>query len=199
MIIIGLTGSIGMGKSTATGFFSEEGIPVHSADDAVHAIYTQVPVIKKIHTSFPGIVEDGTINCRKLAEIVFHIPEALEKLEAIIHPYVREAESFFLQKACQQEHRIVLFDIPLLYETGAHSRVDYVVTVSVPYNIQRERVLSRAGMTEEMFSAILSRQMRDEEKRKRADFVIDADKDLSTLHKDVRSVIAKLLTFKRIL
>lgn len=194
MIILGLTGSVGMGKSTASDFFSDAGIPVYSADNAVHEIYCRRPVITEIETAFPGITENGIINRRRLADIVFHDRKELDRLEAIVHPYVYKMKSAFLQQGYQLGHHIVVVDIPLLYETNvAWLQVDYVAVVSVPYEIQRERVLRRDGMTDEIFSAILSRQMSDEEKRRRADFIIDADKDFKALNVAVHSVIEELL------
>jgi dephospho-CoA kinase len=193
MIVLGLTGSVGMGKSTTARFFAEEGIPVYSADAVVHTLYHQKPVVSEIEAVFPEVVENAAINHEKLAAMVFGRPEALRRLEAIVHPHVRKAETEFLHRACKQGHRIAVLDIPLLYETGGQARVDRVVVVSAPSAIQRKRVLSRSGMTEKKFAAILARQMPDEEKRRHADFIIDTGKDLDALHEDVRSVIRRLL------
>lgn len=193
MIILGLTGSIGMGKSTVARLFAEAGIPVYSADDAVHMLYRQKPVIREIAAIFPAVVENDVIDHKKLAATVFGKPELLHKLEAIIHPRVRRLEAEFLQKVQQNGHEVAVLDIPLLYETDSQSRVDRVVVVSAPFEIQRERVLKRPDMTEEKFAAILARQMPDKEKRKRADFIIDTTKSLNTVREKVSTIIKALL------
>lgn len=193
MIILGLTGSIGMGKSTVARLFAEAGIPVYSADDAVHMLYRQKPVIREIAAVFPAVIENGVINHKKLAATVFAKPEFLHKLEAIIHPRVRKLEAEFLQQVQQNGHKVAVLDIPLLYETNSHARVDRVVVVSAPFEIQRERVLKRPDMTEEKFAAILARQMPDKEKRKRADFIIDTTKNLNTVCENVNTIIKALL------
>jgi len=193
MIVLGLTGSVGMGKSTTARFFAEEGMPVYSADAVVHALYHQKPVVSEIEAVFPEVVENAAVNHEKLAAVVFGRPEALRRLETIVHPHVRKAETEFLHQACKQGYRIAILDTPLLYEAGGQARVDRVVVVSAPSAIQRERVLSRSGMTEKKFAAILARQMPDEEKRRHADFIIDTGKSLDAVHEDVRSVIRTLL------
>lgn len=193
MIILGLTGSIGMGKSTTAGFFADAGIPVYSADDVVRGLYRQTDVIKEIARVFPGVVDHASVDHEKLAKAVFGNPAALHKLEAIVHPRVHEAEAQFLHKARQQGHKLAVLDIPLLYETGGQSRVDYVAVVSAPPSVQRSRVLGRPGMTEERLCAILARQMTDEEKRQRADFIIDTHKSLDLVREDVHTLIQKLM------
>ncbi|MBK0019849.1 dephospho-CoA kinase [Brucella pseudogrignonensis] len=191
MIILGLTGSIGMGKTTAANMFADNGVPVYSADDAVHQLYSgrAAPLIE---AAFPGAVVDGTVDRTKLSSAVLGKPEALKKLESIIHPLVHEEEAAFLARARADGADIALIDIPLLFETGGQSRVDKVAVVSAPADIQRERVLSRAGMTEAKFEAILARQMPDAEKRARADFVIDSSGDFEETRAQIKAIIAEL-------
>lgn len=191
MIILGLTGSIGMGKTTAANMFADNGVPVYSADDAVHQLYSgrAAPLIE---AAFPGTVVDGTFDRTKLSSAVLGKPEALKKLESIIHPLVHEEEAAFLARARADGADIALIDIPLLFETGGQSRVDKVAVVSAPADIQRERVLSRAGMTEAKFEAILARQMPDVDKRARADFVIDSSGDFDETRAQIKAIIAEL-------
>ncbi|MBC2883957.1 dephospho-CoA kinase [Ochrobactrum sp. CM-21-5] len=191
MIILGLTGSIGMGKTTAAKMFAEAGVPVYSADDAVHRLYSgrAAPLIE---AAFPGTVENGTVDREKLSAAVIGKPEALKKLEAIVHPLVREDEEGFLREAKKNGAAIALVDIPLLFETDGDARVDRVVVVSAPADIQRRRVLSRAGMSEEKLDAILARQTPDAEKRARADFVIDTSGSFDELRHQISAIIAKL-------
>jgi len=191
MIILGLSGSIGMGKTTAANMFADNGVPVYSADDAVHQLYSgrAAPLIE---AAFPGTVVDGTVDRTKLSSAVLGKPEALKKLESIIHPLVHEEEAAFLARARADGADIALIDIPLLFETGGQSRVDKVAVVSAPADIQRERVLSRAGMTEAKFEAILARQMPDVDKRARADFVIDSSGDFDETRAQIKAIIAEL-------
>jgi len=191
MIILGLTGSIGMGKTTASNMFAEAGIPVYSADDAVHRLYSgrAAPLIE---AAFPGTVTNGTVDREKLSATVIGKPDALKKLEAIVHPLVREEEEAFLRKAEAQGSAIALVDIPLLFETGGEKRVDRIVVVSAPADIQRVRVLARPGMTEEKLDAILARQIPDAEKRARADFVLDTSGSFDNLRQQITAVIEKL-------
>src|SRR5689334_5276718 len=172
MFILGLTGSLGMGKSTTTKFFAEEGVPVHDADAAVHALYEgeAAPLIEK---AFPGTTAAGKVDRDKLAQRVLNDATAIAKLEAIVHPLVRLAEKRFLAEAERAGAAVAVLDIPLLFETGADKRCDAVVVVSAPAEAQRARVFERPGMTEQKFAAILAKQMPDAEKRKRADFVVD--------------------------
>ncbi|MEJ5901297.1 dephospho-CoA kinase [Ochrobactrum teleogrylli] len=191
MIILGLTGSIGMGKTTASNMFAEAGIPVYSADDAVHRLYSgrAAPLIE---AAFPGTVTNGTVDREKLSATVIGKPDALKKLEAIVHPLVREEEEAFLREAEAQGSAIALVDIPLLFETGGEKRVDRIVVVSAPADIQRVRVLARPGMTEEKLDAILARQIPDAEKRARADFVLDTSGSFDNLRQQITAVIEKL-------
>ncbi len=163
MIRIGLTGSIGMGKSTTAKMFAAEGVPVHDADATVHALYSgrAAPLIE---AAFPGTVSDGKVDRTLLSQHVLGKPEAMKKLEAIVHPLVREEEQLFLQRARADHRRIVMLDIPLLFETGGEARVDVVVVVTADAEVQRDRVLARPGMSEDRFEAILAKQMPDAEK-----------------------------------
>ena len=191
MIILGLTGSIGMGKTTASNMFAEAGVPVYSADDAVHQLYSgrAAPLIEAV---FPGTVANGTVDREKLSAAVIGKPDALKKLESIVHPLVREEEEAFLREAEAQGSAIALVDIPLLFETGGEKRVDRIVVVSAPADIQRARVLARPGMTEEKLDAILARQTPDAEKRARADFVLDTSGSFDNLRQQITTVIQKL-------
>jgi len=172
MIVIGLTGSIGMGKSTAAQMFARRGVPVHDADAAVHALYrgAAVPLIE---AAFPGVTGEGAVDRAALSKKVIGRPEAFAVLEAIVHPLVRAAETRFRDSARQAGKRVCMVDVPLLLETGGDRRVDIVLVVTADAEIQRQRVLSRSGMTEERFEAILDKQMPDAEKRQRAHFLID--------------------------
>ncbi len=191
MIIIGLTGSIGMGKSTVAAMFADAGIPVHDADKTVHRLYSgrAVPLIE---ATFPGTTANGTVDRQKLAAAVLGDAAALKRLEAIVHPLVREDEQAFLKIASESGAALAILDIPLLFETGGGSRVDKTVVVSAPPDAQRERVLARPGMTAEKFAAILSKQMPDAEKRARADFVIDTGGTLEETRRQVGEIIAAL-------
>lgn len=191
MIIIGLTGSIGMGKSTVAAMFADAGIPVHDADKTVHRLYSgrAVPLIE---AAFPGTTANGTVDRQKLAVAVLGDAAALKRLEAIVHPLVREDEQAFLKTASESGAALAILDIPLLFETGGGSRVDKTVVVSAPPDAQRERVLARPGMTPEKFAAILSKQMPDAEKRARADFVIDTGGTLEETRRQVGEIIAAL-------
>ena len=169
---LGLTGSIGMGKSTTADMFRELGVPVHDADAAVHDIYSNEGV-EPVEAAFPGVAVEGRIDRTRLGPRVLNDGPAMKRLEAIVHPLVRAREAAFLERARRDGATVAVLDIPLLYETGADGRVDAIVVVSAPESVQRARVLSRPGMTEDKFSAILSRQIADSEKRRRADFIIE--------------------------
>lgn len=188
---LGLTGSIGMGKSTTAGLFRELGVPVHDADAAVHAIYADEGVAP-VEAAFPGVTVDGRIDRVRLGARVLHDAEAMKRLEAIVHPLVREREQRFLEGARLDEAPLAVLDIPLLYETGAEERVEAVVVVSAPEAVQRARVLARPGMTEEKFRAILDKQMPDSEKRRRADYIIDTGSSIEATRKDVAALVRRL-------
>jgi dephospho-CoA kinase len=191
MIRIALTGSIGMGKSTVAKMFEQCGVPVFDADAVVREL--QSPgggLVDKIGELFPGCVRCGTLDRDCLAQIVLSDRAKLAELEAIVHPAVREAREAFV--AAHRDSAALVFEIPLLFETGGDTEFDKVVVVSAPANIQRERVLARQGMTEAKLASILERQTPDEEKRKRADLVVDTGTDLSTTERQVREILACL-------
>lgn len=173
MVILGLTGSIGMGKSTAAGAFRRMGVPVHDADAAVHRLLAKggaaVPEVGRL---FPQALCDDAIDRQRLASLVFGRPKELARLEAVLHPLVRQAALDFLRAQARRRCPLVVLDIPLLFETGGETLCDAVVVVSAPARVQRSRVLGRPGMTPERFDSILAKQMPDREKRRRADFVV---------------------------
>jgi dephospho-CoA kinase len=191
MIIIGLTGSIGMGKSTTAAMFAKHGIPIHDADAVVHELYASeaVPVVEK---KFPGVAHDGVIDREKLGAMVLGRPEALKTLEAIVHPLVREREEKFLQDARRAGEDFAVLEIPLLFETGADERCDVVVVVTSPPDIQRERVLKRQGMTSQKWQSILSKQMPDSEKRQKSDFLVETHLGIDHAQMQVNDILATL-------
>jgi len=191
MQVVGLTGSLGMGKSTTADFFAEEGVPVHDADAVVHRLYAG-EAASVIEAAFPGTTVDGRVDRVRLAEHVVGKPEALARLEAIIHPLVRREEEHFLSDARASGATIAVLDIPLLFETGADSRCDAVVVVSAPVEIQRKRALGRRGMTAEKLDALLAKQMSDEEKRRRADFIVDSSQGFDFARAQVRAILRTL-------
>ncbi len=194
MIIVGLTGSIGMGKSTTSAMFQAEGVPVYDADAAVHALYAKGgAAVAPVEAAFPGVVVDGAIDRAKLSAQVVGKPEALKRLEAVVHPLVGESRKVFFEAAAAVNAPLVILDIPLLFETGGERNVAAVIVVSAPEAVQRERVMARADMTAEKLDAILARQLPDAEKRVRADIVIDTSKGLDSAREQVRAAIAKLL------
>lgn len=192
MRIIGLTGSIGMGKSTTMQMFAELGVPVYDADAAVHAIYSgeAVPVVE---AAFPGTTAGGKVDRQKLSERVLGNPEALKTLETIVHPMLGKHRAQFLETAEKSGAPVAVLDVPLLYETGGEKRVDTVVVVSAPADIQLARVLARENMTPEKLDAILARQMPDAEKRKRADFVVDTSSGLDPVRLRLRDILAEVV------
>ncbi len=191
MIVLGLTGSIGMGKSTTARMFAEAGVPVHDSDEAVHRLYAgkAAPLVE---AAFPGVITNGAIDRKLLAGQVLGNPEALRKLEAIVHPLVRADAEVFLAHHRAKDTPLVVLDIPLLFETGGRSRVDRIVVVTAPAETQRQRVLARPGMTEEKFNDILKTQMPDARKREQADFVIDTGEGMEAARSAVRRIIAQL-------
>jgi len=189
--ILGLTGSIGMGKSTVAQMFEELGVPVFDADAEVHRL--QGPggaLLPAIETAFPGTTNEGGVDRQRLGAAVFGDRDALQRLEAIVHPAVAEKRSEFLRANASKP--LIIFDIPLLFEKGAAEQVDAVAVVSAPSDAQRERVLSRPGMTEEKFAQILSLQVPDQEKRARADFVIDTGASLAQTRASVEQLARQL-------
>lgn len=188
MLILGLTGSAAMGKSTASKMFAARGVPVFDADRTVHALYAgaAVPVVE---AAFPGTTADGGVDRDRLRDRVLGDEAAMVKLEALIHPLVKREEEAFLSAARDLGRRIVLLDIPLLFETGAEGEVDIVIVVSAPAEVQRQRMLKRPGMTPERLAAMLARQMPDTEKRRRAHFVIDTAGSLDETRGQVGSIL----------
>ena len=187
MFVIGLTGSIAMGKSTTARLFGDEGVPVHDADAAVHKLY-EGRAAGLIERAFPGATKDGKVDRAALGQRVLGDAPALQRLEAIVHPLVREAEQKFLQEAAANGAPVVVLDIPLLFETGGESRVDATVVVSAPHEMQRARVLER-GVSLERLEALLARQMPDAEKRRRADFVVDSAHGVEHARDQVRKIL----------
>ncbi len=198
MIIIGLTGSIGMGKTAVAAMFADLGAIVHGADDEVRRLLQKggegAKAVEKLFPpeDFPQIYEEGHINRTALGALVFADEILRENLENALHPLVREERKEFLERNKNRRSKIVVFDIPLLFETGAEEECDITIVVSAPENIQRERVLARPSMTEEKFRAILARQMPDAEKRSKADYVIDTGLSLEETQAQVVAVLQKL-------
>jgi dephospho-CoA kinase len=189
MFIIGLTGSLGMGKSTTARLFAEEGVPVHDADAVVHRLY-EGEAVREIEAAFPGTIAGGKVDRAKLAARVLDDAAALARLEAIVHPLVRAAEERLIAETAERGEEVVVLDIPLLLETGGDARVDAVVVVTAPAEVQRQRVLERPGMTLAKLDAILARQIPDAEKRRRADFVVDTSQGLEAARAQVREILA---------
>lgn len=194
MKIIGLTGSIGMGKSTTAQMFADLGCPVFDADAAVHDLYAKggkaVPLIRAV---FPDAITDGAVNRKRLGDHMRADPLNLKTLESFVHPWVGEMRAQFLEQAKTDGVKAVVFDIPILFETGGDKHVDATVVVTAPAAIQRTRVMAREGMTEGLFQMILSKQMPDAEKRNRADYIIHTDKGLDAALEQVKIVLADIL------
>ncbi|HVY87040.1 MAG TPA: dephospho-CoA kinase [Caulobacterales bacterium] len=193
MIVVGLTGSIGMGKSTVAKMFAEEGAPVFDADAAVHQLYAPGgAAVAPVEAAFPGVTRDGAIDREALSKRVIGDAEAIKRLEAIVHPLVGQAQAQFMQRAREAQAPVVVLDIPLLFEGGRRNPVDKSVVVSAPHEQQRARVLARPGMSAEKFDAIHAKQMPDAEKRARADFVIDTGGSLEQTRAQVKAVLDAL-------
>jgi len=194
MILLGLTGSIGMGKSTTTAMFADLGAVVWNADDAVHRLYAPGgAAVGPVGEAFPGVVVDGAVDRTRLAEALGKDDTAFRRLEAIVHPLVAQGRAADLEAARTAGVKLAVLDIPLLFETGGDRAVDAVVVVTADPAIQAERVLARPGMTRERFDAILARQMPDAEKRARADFVIDTGRGLEAARAEVEAIVAAVL------
>jgi dephospho-CoA kinase len=196
MFVLGLTGSLGMGKSATAQMFAEEGVPVHDADAAVHRLY-EGEAVPLIEAAFPGTTQNGKVDRDKLGQRVLGDAAALKRLEAIVHPLVRKAEERFLGEAEDQGAAVAVLDIPLLFETGGDKRCDAVVVVSAPAEVQRERVLRRPGMSEQKFAAIIAKQMPDADKRARADFVVDSGQGLDHARAQVRDILRKVASMPK--
>jgi dephospho-CoA kinase len=191
VILIGLTGSIGMGKSTTAAMFRDLGVPVYDADAAVHDLYDEGgAAVGPVGEAFPGVVRDGRVDREALRQAVLGNPEALKRLNAIVHPLVGRDRVGFFAKAEADGADMVVLDIPLLFETGGHANVDAVVVASAPADMQRERVLARPGMSPERLDAILAQQVADAEKRARAHFVVDTSRGLEPARQQVEEIVA---------
>jgi len=188
MRILGLTGSIGMGKSTTAKLFAEAGVPVYDADATVHMIY-EGEAAPAIEAAFPGTTSGGKVDRAKLSAQVVHDADAIRRLEQIVHPMLRAYHQRFLDEAEQSGAPVAVVDVPLLYETGGEKRVDAVVVVTTSPEAQRERILARDNMTGEKLDAILARQLPDAEKRKRADFIVDTSHGLDPVRARIRDIL----------
>ncbi len=193
MKIIGLTGSIGMGKSTTAAMFREAGIPVYDADAAVHEAYDVGGVaVGPVGEAFPGVVKDGRVDREELRKRVLGNPEALKVLNGIVHPLIGKSRAKVFEDAQAAGADMIIMDVPLIYETGGEKNMHAVIVVSAPADVQRERVLVREGMTPERLDAILAQQVPDAEKRARADYVVDTGKGLDAARAQVTAIIAAL-------
>lgn len=188
MIILGLTGSIGMGKSTTAKLFAEAGVPVYDADAAVHRLYEGVAAAA-IEEAFPGTIVEGKVDRARLSSRVVHDPAAMKRLEGIVHPMLGASRQRFLDDAERSGARVAVVDVPLLYETGGEKRVDAVVVVTTTPEVQRERILARENMSSEKLDAILARQLPDPEKRARADFIVDTSHGLDPVRARIRDIL----------
>ena len=194
MLVIGLTGGIGMGKSTAAAILRKMGLPVYHADKAVHALLKKNgAAVKPIAKIFPQVLKNGAIDRAALGHIVFHHPARLSRLEKILHPLVHKVEKEFLRKARKEKAKAAVLEIPLLFETGAQKRCDYVVCVTAPQKIQHARVMRRPGMTRAKLKGIYERQMPDAKKRKLADFVVDTGGTRAGMKHQLRLVLRRIL------
>lgn len=194
MIVLGLTGSIGMGKSVTARLFAEEGVPVYDADAAVHALYAPGgAAVAPVEAAFPGVRSaQGGVDRDALSRRVVGQPEAMQRLEAIVHPLVRQAQAEFLRTHLAAGARLVVLDIPLLFETGGDALMDAVVVVSAPFEVQRARVLARPGMTETKFQEILAKQTPDAVKREKADFIVNSALGVEEARAQVRAILDAL-------
>jgi dephospho-CoA kinase len=190
MIVLGLTGSIGMGKSTTASLFAEAGVPVYDADAAVHRLY-ESEAVAAIEAAFPGTTADGKVDRTRLSARVVHDPDAMKRLEEIVHPMLGASRQKFFEDAERSGAPVAVVDVPLLFETGGEKRVDAVVVVTTSPEVQRERILGRPNMTEEKLQAILARQMPDAEKRKRAHFVVDTSHGLDPVRAQIRDILTE--------
>ncbi|GAA6156040.1 MAG: dephospho-CoA kinase [Alphaproteobacteria bacterium] len=197
MLLVGLTGSIGMGKSETAKMFAKLGIPVYDADAAVHAIYEKGgAAVEPLRAEFPDAIVDDAVDRVKLSKLVLNNKDELKKLEAIVHPLVGATQLQFLKDASDAKAPMAVLDIPLLYETGGEARVDAVVVVSAPADVQRARVLERPGMTIEKFEQILAKQVPDADKRAKADFVVETDKGLDHAFEQVQRITEDLKSWE---
>jgi dephospho-CoA kinase len=194
MVVLGLTGSIGMGKSTAADMFRRMGIRVYDSDASVHRLLGKGGrAVPAIDAAFPGVVEDGAVNRKALGEKVFGDAAALKKLEAIVHPLVRRVQEEFLKRAAARRENIVVLDVPLLFETDGDKVCDAVIVISAPRFLQQARVLTRGGMTKDKFDAVLARQISDQEKRRRADFVVPSGLGRAVTLRRLKEIVTLVL------
>jgi dephospho-CoA kinase len=196
MRVLGLTGSIGMGKSTTAKLFSEAGVPVYDADATVHKVY-EGEAAPAIEAAFPGTTADGKVDRKRLSAQVVHDAAAMKRLEEIVHPMLRAYHQKFLDDAEQSGAPVAVVDVPLLFETGGDKRVDAVVVVTTSPELQRERILARGTMTHEALESILARQMPDAEKRKRADFLVDTSHGLDPVRARIRDILDQAVKMPR--
>ena len=196
MRVLGLTGSIGMGKSTTARLFAEAGVPVYDADATVHMVY-QGEAAPAIEAAFPGTTVDGKVDRSRLSAQVAHDPAALRRLEQIVHPMLQAYHRKFLEEAEQSGAPVAVVDVPLLFETGGEKRVDAVVVVTTDPHIQRRRVLARDNMTRELLDVVLARQLPDAEKRRRADFLVDTSHGLDPVRGRIREILAEAAKMPR--
>jgi dephospho-CoA kinase len=192
MIILGLTGSIGMGKSTTAKLFAEAGVPVYDADATVHQLY-EGEAAPAIEAAFPGTTADGKVDRQKLSARVVHDPAAMKQLEQIVHPMLGASRQKFFEEAERAGAPVTVVDVPLLYETGGEKRVDAVVVVTTSPENQRARIMARGTMTSEALDSILARQLPDAEKRKRADFVVDTSDGLDPVRAQIRDILQQVV------
>ena len=191
MIVLGLTGSIGMGKSTTARMFADEGAWVHDADQTVHQLYARGgEAVGPVGAAFPEAIKDGAVDRQALAGAIAADPEALKRLEAVVHPLVASARNAFVEEARKAGAAVVVLDVPLLFETGGHGSLDAIVVVSAAPEIHRRRVLERPGMTAGRLEALLARQMPDADKRARADFIVETGEGLDHARVQVRQILA---------
>ena len=191
MLIVGLTGSIGMGKSTIASRFRDLGVPVCDADAIVHKLY-EGAAVQPIESAFPGSTNDGMVDRKKLSQALLADPSGFKTLESIVHPLVFAEEKSFLKQHADRGEPFSVLEIPLLFETGGDARVDVTVVVSAPEDVQRQRVLERPGMTDDKFQEIVSRQVSDLEKRRRADFIVDTGQEVAHSFAEVDAIVAAL-------
>jgi dephospho-CoA kinase len=192
MIILGLTGSIGMGKSTTAKLFAEAGVPVYDADATVHQLY-EGEAAPAIEAAFPGTTADGKVDRQKLSARVVHDPAAMKQLEQIVHPMLGASRQKFFEDAERAGAPVTVVDVPLLYETGGEKRVDAVVVVTTTPENQRARIMARGTMSSEALDSILARQLPDAEKRKRADFVVDTSDGLDPVRAQIRDILQQVV------
>ena len=196
MIVLGLTGSIGLGKSPTATLFAEAGVPVYDADAAVHMLY-EGEAVPAIEAAFPGTTVDGKVDRNKLSARVVHDPAAIKRLEQIVHPMLGASRQKFMDDAERSGAPVAVVDVPLLFETGGEKRVDAVVVVTTTPELQRQRILARDNMTSEKLDAILARQLPDAEKRRRADFLVDTSDGLDPVRLRIRDILNEAVKMPR--